>query len=71
MLSVTFKGFEITGAVQSKCCKSLLIKELSYLLILSAVSVSESQLFFKVPPSFLIIYYIIYILLYINKLRDL
>jgi len=32
MLYVTFKGFEITGAVQSKCCKSLLIKELSYFL---------------------------------------
>ena len=66
MLSVTFKGFEITGAVQSKCCKSLLIKELSYLLILSSVSVSESQLFFKVPLLSLlyILYYIIYIIIY-------
>jgi len=65
MLSVTFKGFEITGAVQSKCCKSLLIKELSYLLILSEVSVSESQLFFKVPfLSLLYILYYIYIIIY-------
>lgn len=65
MLSVTFKGFEITGAAQSKCCKSLLIKELSYLLILSAVSVSESQLFFKVPLlSLLYILYYTYIIIY-------
>ena len=65
MLSVTFKGFEITEAVQSKCCKSLLIKELSYLLILSSVSVSESQLFFKVPLlSLLYILYYTYIIIY-------
>ena len=59
---VPFEGFGIAGAVRAKYCKSLLINELSYLLILFAVSVSESQLFFKAPPlSFIYIIYIIYI----------
>ena len=62
----TLEGFGIVGATRSKYCKSLLFRELNCLLILRAVSVSESQLFFKVPPFFLIIYILYYIYYYIS-----
>ena len=61
-ISVPFEGFGIAGAVRSKYCMSLLFRELNELILLPVVSVSESQLFFRVPPSLLIILlYIIYI----------
>ena len=63
---VTLEGFGIAGETRLKYCKSLLFRELNCLLILRAVSVSESQLFFKVPPFFLIIYILYYIYYYIS-----
>ena len=45
-----------------KYCISFLYRELNKFILSSAVSVSESQLFFRVPPSLLImLLYILYI----------
>ena len=63
---VTLEGFGIAGETRLKYCKSLLFRELNCLLILRAVSVSESQLFFKIPPFLSYYIYIIYIYYYIS-----
>ena len=62
---VTLEGFGIAGETRLKYCKSLLFRELNCLSI-HVQSQSQSLSCFLRYPLFLI--YIIYILLYINKL---